>query len=463
MPEKTQVRRRVRIFAGALLLIYIFYLLEPVNVYLWLSLKETFVSAAVTVTAAFYLYFRKLREGPEIKLLALLWLWYAVTLLLHGPNQLIYRFPQLLDMTLPILFLAVGFALDREERLRFLDWVAAVLGLFFFILGVIGIAAFILRISFINPITERVIAGVEKAASFSRLNVADTNPNASALWYFMCFFLMVFEFFKCRKRRWRVPICLAAAVYYVTLALTYSRNVKAAFSGCVAMLLVLLALERLRGSQKLKKAAVILCILAAAVPLTYLSFDLTTELMSRAAAQAMGETILDASGKRVKIDRLYADPRALSESVPDLAGRTVIFKSAFITLAREPDRLLRGSAEEDMMSVANQVIPKPHNHFHNAFLQVLVMMGLPGFLLAAAFSLRLIRCMIKLFFSEEEISFPIKLLTLPLTGFFFYSMLEVLLFTVVDIRSLFFFLLAGIVLAEGRETYPYEQKRPLWR
>ena len=70
--------------------------------------------------------------------------------------------------------------------------------------------------------------------------------------------------------------------------------------------------------------------------------------------------------------------------------------------------------------------------------------------------------MIRLFFSADPRAvLDVKLLTLPVSGILIYGMFETILFTqsaddraFTDFRELFFFLLAGIVLAYSYELAP---------
>jgi hypothetical protein len=57
--------------------------------------------------------------------------------------------------------------------------------------------------------------------------------------------------------------------------------------------------------------------------------------------------------------------------------------------------------------------------------------------------------MIRLYFSHSS-GLGEKMLVLPLAGLFIHFMLEAGLFTDVDVRSLFFFLIAGMMLQEER-------------
>ena len=101
----------------------------------------------------------------------------------------------------------------------------------------------------------------------------------------------------------------------------------------------------------------------------------------------------------------------------------------------------------------------PYYHMHNVLLQVLMLTGLPGFLLVLAFFVLLIFRAVRLFFSGAPTA--VKSLVLPVSGVLFYGLFEIILFTasaderaLTDFRELFFFLIAGVVLAYSYEFAP---------
>ena len=88
-------------------------------------------------------------------------------------------------------------------------------------------------------------------------------------------------------------------------------------------------------------------------------------------------------------------------------------------------------------------------------------------LLVVAFCVLLLWRMLRLFFSQDQrIGIAVKILTFPLAGSFIYGMFETMLFTQcaddranTDFRELFFFLLAGIVLAYSYELAPKKDRK----
>ena len=93
--------------------------------------------------------------------------------------------------------------------------------------------------------------------------------------------------------------------------------------------------------------------------------------------------------------------------------------------------------------------------------------GVIGLLLVLAFTVLMVIKMIRVFFSNHPLAgMDIKVLTLPISGIFIYSLLELILFTassddrsVTDFRELFFFLIAGIFLSYYYQIFPPKAKK----
>ena len=138
----------------------------------------------------------------------------------------------------------------------------------------------------------------------------------------------------------------------------------------------------------------------------------------------------------------FSDKRGLEDS-----GRIPIYKSGILTLKKDPIRLIRGCAFGDKMDIAHTVLSKPYDSFHSSYLQLLVVTGIPGLLLALAFLLSVALKAAALFFSEDPgADFSAKVLALPLVGIASYNALESAIFFDAS-RTLSFFLLAGAAVA----------------
>jgi O-antigen ligase len=456
---------RVTVYTAALLCLLFFHMLWYVNFFLAESLAGTYFLYPIPVLTAFYLYFRGLRDGPEIKLLLLFSLWLALTRVLNGDPALVREGYLVLDSLMMALFLSVGLLLDRRGRRICLQIVSVVAGLFFFALGLLGIYVFVTGAEIVNPLTEAVTAAGLGNVSFYRLTLLGVNPNTTALWFFFSACLMAYCFFACRKKLWRIPIVLCALVDYLAVAACGSRKVKIAFSVSLALLLCIVVLRALMRKDRRLRALVGALILLAAIPLCYLSFNAATKAMGGLRPAQTAQTAEAAPQTAHGRDWYYAsalaarplakrtDSAAFSDSrgVLEDSGRERIFRAALESLRRQPQRLWKGCLFEERMSVADELLTERFPNFHNTLLDVLNYTGLPGLLLLLAFLVLLTMRILQLLFASAA---PIedRLLTLPLIGALVYSMLEPLFFFCYDFRALLSFLFAGFVIACARET-----------
>ena len=455
-------------FVGAVFLIFLFFMLWQVNFFLARNLKTTWYMLAVPALTAGVLLVRGLRDGAEIKLLVCYWLWYLLSRVLNGDPALVEDFLYVFDLQLMIPFLLLGLVLDAAGRRRFLNWFSAAVGLFHFALGLAALWAFLLRTHALNPITRGFLVFVGKSY-FNRINILDTNPNASAFWFMMALLLMVYQFFACRRRIWRIPIVLAALVDYLVIAVTYTRSVKLAVGAAFGLLAVLLVQRVLKTESKGLAALLLVLVFALSAPLVYKSFDLATAGLGRLsaaltaqpaaeAAEASDDAESKTTGDSAAESDVYTDPRSWDGSVDSLSsGRLTVYKGALYTITKNPLILLRGCLTRDSMTLANEYgqFATPRVHYHNFLIQVLIVTGLPGLLLVLAFCLLVVVKTVKLFFCpDRRASLAVKTLCLPVTAALLYFLFEVALFTEIDVRALYSFLFFGLLLGWYYDLYP---------
>ena len=475
---------RKSMWAVTVFLLLCFYMVWPVNFYLAESLKKSYYMVVVPLLVGGVLYFRRLRDGIEFKLLVGYVLWFWLSRVLNGSPALDKDFQLTFDLTLMLPFFALGLALSQKERRRFLDWLSAVVGGFYFLLGLICLTAFLQRRLYINPITEQNI-GIGTDGVFNRINVFDIHANVTGCWFLTALFLMIYEFFACRKKLWRIPIVLAALVDYLMIAITYSRGVQVSAALAFGLLAVLLLkeLKRPRGVFwiLLLLAGFAVCFLGtyklfgvSADGLNYLSNRIayqesTTEEPSTLAGRETAEAGVLSAKKPAEASLLplsqteeeaqpkweKTDPRAWNGSVNAYSSnRLAIWKSGLQALAAEPDILLRGRLSEAVMDGPNRILPFSINiaHMHNSALQVLLTTGLPGFLMAAGMLLiLLVRSMNLVFSSSQKWTSAERSLALPVMAMLLHFMVEASLFTICDFRTLFYFLMCGILLGFYRD------------
>ena len=463
------VQRRAA-YVAAVLLIFLFYMLWPVNFYLARNLKTTWYMMAVPVLAAGVLYFRRLRDGWEAKLLALYYVWYLLSRILNGDPALVEDFVYCFDLLLMLPFFLLGLTLDKAGRRRFLDLFSALVGVFHFVLGGFALAAYLLRTLFVNPITGGYL-GLEGQTYFTRINILDVNPNSTAFWFMAALLLMVYQFFACKRKLWRIPIVIAALVDYLVISVTYTRSVKLALAVAFGLLAVLLVRQAVAKWNRALSALVLVLVFAVSAPLVYKSFDLATQGLGSLSVKLLYRLYPDyyanpdaQEGDEAEADKkaitsaAYTDPRSEYESVDSLSSsRMTIYKGALYTIQQKPMTLLRGCLTKDSMTLTNEYggFKNPKPHYHDFLFQILIITGLPGLLLAMSFCLLLVFKTVKLFFSpDSRADLSVKTLCLPVTAVLVYYLFEVSLFTEIDVRVLYSLLFFGLLLGFYKDIDP---------
>lgn len=481
-------RRQFMAFSVFVVLIY--HLLRYVHPDIWGQIYCVYYMFLVPALIAVYFAYKRL-EGPvELKLFVFYWIWIFVSRLLNGDFYLTHDGDMVLNMGLGCVMMAVCLLLEGKERQRFLDGISIAVSGFYSLLSVCGLYAVLYQKELYNPLTGGSLCGFWYYDGLSRLQLLGKHANETAVWFFLGFFLLMYLFFRHKSLLWRIPIVAAAAMNYINLCMTFSRSNMVAFSVCFSLLLAMVILRRLSAAKMGRQLLATMGLLLVLLPLSYKSFDITAEIVGRAATelaavkQQAAEQIDDATQQTAAvqpeaeaeieaaeqiddatsqtaavqpeagaeivatpapaIQPAYSDKRGFSDT-----GRFTIYRAIIPTMQQEPLRLVRGCLCMDVMKIAHQYLINKDPHFHNTFLQVLCITGLPGLLLILALCAVLAMRIIRLLFSAAPLE--IKVLTLILIGLFIYNMLEVSLFVAADTRAFVAYILAGAVIAYDKE------------
>jgi len=471
--EDKSFRRLMGCMAAALLL---FYMLCPAAPLRWNDLYNSYGKLLIISMAAIYFYKRRFTGPAELKLLILYAIWFFISRLLITDFYLQNELELVISRVLCAVMLAVGLVLERSEREKLLDFIIAVAGAFFFASALMSLYACIFGVYFYIP-PEDVVFGIDNRYlnnGFTYIVAWGTNRTIAAAWFYLGWCMMAYEFFHCKRKFWRIPISIAWFVFHLTLAFCLCRSLMLAVCGNVVMLIILLGMKHIKAKKDSAKLLIIALVAVISLPITYKSFELLRDAsatvynsldvkVERIADEFMSEGFRD----KTKDGQVFEDPRDLQTSVSNISNRGEIYASVIPSFKEEPLRLLVGKYSSKLMDVPNKYQSYPYYHMHNFLLQTLMLTGLPGLLLALAFTVLMVIRMLKLFFSKlPEASMAIKTLTLPLSGIFVYGMFEIILFTasaderaITDFRELCFFLLAGIFLGYYYEIFPPKAKK----
>ena len=465
-------------------------MLLPANFGFLGVLRESFYICVVPVLLAAVLYFRQFRDGTEVKLLFAFWIWFWFSRALNGSPTLDHDFRIFFDLSLMIPFFALGPGLTNAERVHFLDWLSAVIGGFYFVVGLIALSAFFRHSMYALPFAEARI-GILPEAGRVHVIILDDNSNITAFWYLASLFLMIYQFFHCKKKLWRVPILFSAVLDLLVIAVLFSRSIWLCKALAFAMLAAMLLLQHLQNRSRFLRmsvvfAAAVLVLVAsyeisglcsdAMIGLSYKTAD--TQLTpsgttpQRAAPEEAGwaeqrisihPTVLSSGKKEAPATVRLVSNSEQSDSYTESEdlnyapfSRRQIWRGAFQTIRTMPSILWRGHLCDSVLLDAYRFITNdgtgqiPWN-FYSSPIQVLMVTGLPGLLLVLSFlALMLYRGLSLSLF--VRLPLDIRTLVLPVVATMPYFMLEAGLFSAIDMRTLFYFLMCGLMIGSAR-TY----------
>ena len=472
------------------LLLLFYYMLLPANIYLVESLQTSFYVCVVPVLVAAVFYFRRLQDGTEYKILLAYWIWFWISRALNGSPLLDRDFGVFFDLSLMLPFFAFGAALTKTERDRFLDWLSAVVGGFYFIIGLIALYAFLHRSMYDIWLLGGAV-GIIRDWSYARIDFFGIHPNISAFWYMISLLLMIYQFFhcNCNNKLWRIPILLAAMLDLIIIAISYSRSVRLCMAMAFALLAAMLLQQVLQSKPRFLRISVV-CVVSVLVliasyegsalcadvmatlsyeitdmrpPSEVMSQDTTPEEAAQTESRVSVRPVPLSSGKRetpkavgLSSGLVQSDPRPKSGDLNDLSSNRIeIWRSAFQAIAELPSVLWRGQLCGDVMTRTHRIMGPdvPGGlplHFHNSLLQILMTTGFPGLVLAAAFLLLVFFKGFRALFCSR-LPLNDRILILPVLTALPHFMVESLLFSSTDLRTLFFFMMCGMLFGISSE------------
>ncbi len=450
---------------------------------------------------AAYFIFRGFEDKAEVKLLFAYSIWFLITRFMNSGLNIsqdeVYTFNMSLLM---IMFTSIALVLTSDRREKIIAVICWGFCIFYSAAALCAIYTYITRVELFLPNSQQPFTIVDS----NRVHLAGINPNIIGYWFLVCTFLSLYLFAKYKKLYARIPSALMFFINHLAITATASRSCELGFSVGIAIVLIFLILKKLKNRSSIRIALTVIMFSIILVPAVLLSFKGSSYISafiyqnidkSGAAEQLQTEKTQNQLGAEM----MTAQPRICTLSSNSYAavlteesetesaeadaeefvdkrgfkdsGRLPLFKAAFLTLAQEPERLLKGSTD-DMMDIANIYIEKYYyvrgmtdsvciyHNFHNSFLSVLVYTGLPGFAIMLAFCILLIRRMLKVYFSgDERATTAVISLAALLAAMFIYNMFEASIFFITDIRSIIFFITAGAFLAYSYEICPPRKKK----
>ena len=480
--------KRRKVWAVAIFFFLCYYMLLPTNFGVLSAFRDSFYICVVPVLVAAVLYFRQFRDGIELKLLFVFWIWFWFSRALNGSPTLDHDFNLFFDLALMIPFLSLGLASTKEERAAFLDRLSAIIGGFYSILGLLALLAFFRQSVYYLPVSGAPL-GVVPDSGYECIILSD-NRNFISFCFLIALFLMIYQFFRCEKKLWRVPILLSAVLDLLVIAVLGSRSVWLCKALTFAMLAVMLLLQPLQSKPRFLRMAVVFAVAILVLVSSYKISDLGSTAMTGLSYKAskirqtpsitmQQKSSLEKNTWPETHDSIHLTVLSSNiEDSPDAArlvsgpeqiellteykapndvsfGRRQIWRGAFQTIKANPSILWKGHLCDNIMTTASDFVPTDGSgelpwSFYNSLIQVLMVTGLPGLFLVVFF---LVRVLYRGFCFSFCVGVPLaaRTLALPVVATMPYFMLEAGLFSAIDVRTLFYFLICGMMLGFIRD------------
>lgn len=365
--------------------------------------------------------------------------WFVICRWLCGNVFMMLSDQLAIAMMAFVLFLALPFACVMEDldKRRYLDvvcWVAVLMYAACFALIYIGHfrgEQIILKEKYLEFGSE-IRHGV-LFIKYSNMDDYGTDYVACCC-ILLCFYLCASNWNK--KRILSFVSILIAAFYSITVFLIPCRNVLVGLCGAV-LLIIFIFLQKLRIPKKILWGFFALCCIGAAAFVLIGSDQIYTSVAN--------------------------DARSAVARLTSFSGRTTAWSAGFKVLEDEPIGLLRGFPLDEVMSKIMKYDTRGLGHMHNGFMEALMLTGVPGLIMALAFSVKLIISSIRVFFAKpNEIDVSYKLMVVAIAVVFFMNFFDSFLFVCrnnIDVITFFFSIFAGYIfeiedkLKEKRGTH----------
>lgn len=407
----------------------------------WLASHVLVAGAAAFVVMALWLHGRKL--PLDYILGAAVLAWFVCSRLLLG-DAAPHRWWTSLCLfgLLYLVALPYAFAADDAERKRGLIAAAAIFFVVQFVFSLLGLLGVVTG-TLIEFSLEEAYFGPLYQYGETRLWLT-RHPNISAEYLFIALLLGLWLMFTL-KRRWMVlPWLFGSACMYACIALCGSRTVMAqtalaaggaAFAGAL----------NLPVRQKWKKRLAAGAIGVVVTAVAFVGFDLALHVCNLVVTwlpRALAETV----------EIVQAVPERQGGDLLTLNSRTTIWAGIVRVLWENPRALLLGVPEAEMTGMVQKYTTSYTAHAHNSYLQTVMVMGVPGLLMALYFVWRAVRASFRLVFCHENSTFGDRMIAVSLMTMLVSTLMECYLFTTFELLFGFvFFLLLGYALETDRK------------
>lgn len=376
---------------GLFLILRLFFWFSPSHaekmnpVYLW---------PAILIAVALLIYSRPLMLPKGFKLLAGLFLWLLFSCCINGDPYLIYNhtFFQYLFTCMIGFFLVIPMLRGGryEAGFRLLAYVYCLLML---LLALLGLFSALTGIPIHTKLSDSTLY-----VNSNRLFFFQYHPNEAASAFTIGVMLLLYLALQSRKILMKVLLLLCALILSVVIALTGSRTsmvITAVCMGACAFWIVYSLLARRPGWLRWPAGLATFCVIALlAYQAIVMSIGMVASLTLKieaainpvAASEAADSAVIENGAPRAaqtEVVHMY-QARQQFQDIGTLNMRLEIWQSGIDYLKEHPKALVFG-VPDNIVSRIPTSVGRKESHMHNAYLEMLVMGGIPGLLMYLGF------------------------------------------------------------------------------
>lgn len=449
------------------------------------KITMTYLWPTATAALALFIYHshRKMPNGAWLLIAFVGWTFF--TCVVNGDAYLTYNSRFMLGVIMSCgVFYPTFMLMSAQKRKKALIIFASVLVAAMTAFAICGMIVVITNQSMRIPFTDETLNYGINFAAPSRLSIFGQHPNTSGVHFSYALFAAIYLGSRI-KEKWiwvlLAPCCLAL---FIGIVLTDSRTVLISTSIGLGMLNFLALMRSVKKNHWIKygvcSAAMILTIV-----LVFMSFSGAVRVLASLTVSyskhieeveiAVVEPDMLPSEAQIPEQTVQSDvqapPVTQQEAQPEvvlpevrkvgdlhtLSTRMDIYRTVIPAMQHRPVTLLVGELASKALQYAETLVTEKLYSMHNALLQVLMITGIPGLILAIAFLWKLVKACVSLFFSKK-VSFGISMLAIIPTVILVNNITEASLFVDDSLINVLFFLWSGAVMAYDCELKRCNQK-----
>lgn len=405
-------------------------------------------------------------------------LWLLLTCIFNGDPYLVYNQKFMMGIFLGFGVCYPTFLLaDQKQRAFGLKLLGYSMVILFACIACLGAYVTVTNTTLVSPFFETAIAVEDH-----RLYVFTIHPNEIACIFTGAMFWGIYLMADTNRKWLKALLTFLCLCLYIGVALTVSWTSKLSVAAGLGLAAVLLIMKRMQAKPVLAQVggSALAFLLTAAIAvagfsgvISATSYAANAVWISRTADSASIEESNDKQQaiRPVKIIASAKQPAPTQVSTPSptqapvqapaipkerdvlqnlstFTGRTDIWKSGIQAIQERPLTLLIGMTDAQASRVPLRALGRDIYHMHNAWMEMLLLGGIPGLLLYLWFCVSLSVSCVRLFLRKSE-KLSIRLLAIAPAVMLVHCLMEIYPSFAGSTMDMMFLILAGAVAGYG--------------